>query len=111
MGAAPQRHFPLDRLRRPLERDYRCNAVDVRLSGGGASTRCYDLVFRHALDVDDSGDRLAFGSTTGSLWISENGGDSWATVSSNLPPIYAMRFEKEQVRTFSTSVTPSQTEN
>ncbi|QOJ17318.1 MAG: exo-alpha-sialidase [Phycisphaeraceae bacterium] len=55
----------------------------------------YDLVFRHALDVDESGQRLAFGSTTGSLWTSEDGGDSWQTVSTHLPPIYAVRFIKE----------------
>jgi hypothetical protein len=44
--------------------------------------------------VDETGERLAFGSTTGSLWISENGGDSWDAISSNLPPIHAVRFEK-----------------
>jgi len=54
----------------------------------------YDLVFRHALDVDETGSRLAFGSSTGSLWVSEDGGDAWRAVSSNLPPIYAVRFEK-----------------
>jgi hypothetical protein len=27
----------------------------------------YDLVYRHGLDVDSTGDRLAFGRTTGSL--------------------------------------------
>ena len=54
----------------------------------------YDLVFRHALDVDETGDRLAFGSTTGSLWLSENAGDAWQAISLNLPPIYAVRFEK-----------------
>jgi len=36
---------------------------------------------------------LAFGSTTGSLWVSENGGNSWQTVSLNLPPIHDVRFE------------------
>jgi len=55
----------------------------------------YDLVYRHGLDVDESGDRLAFGSTTGSVWISGDGGDSWQTVSSNLPPVYAVRFVKK----------------
>lgn len=65
------------------------------LTRGLPQQHAYDLVFRHALDVDESGDRLAFGSTTGSLWLSENGGDSWSTVSSNLPPIYAVRFEKQ----------------
>ena len=54
----------------------------------------YDLVYRHGLDVDESGDRLAFGSTTGSVWISEDSGDSWQNVSSNLPPVYAVRFAK-----------------
>jgi len=52
----------------------------------------YDLVFRHALDVDASGHRLAFGSTTGSLYISENGGDRWHCVSNHLPPIYQVLF-------------------
>jgi hypothetical protein len=64
------------------------------LTRGLPQEHAYDLVFRHALDVDETGERLAFGSTTGSLWISEDGGDSWGTVSSNLPPIYAVRFEK-----------------
>jgi hypothetical protein len=41
----------------------------------------YDLVYRHALDVDEAGERLAFGSTTGSVWVSEVAGDSWRTVS------------------------------
>jgi hypothetical protein len=64
------------------------------LTNGLPQAYAYDLVYRHALDVDESGERLAFGSTTGSLWLSENGGDSWQTLSSNLPPIYAVRFEK-----------------
>ena len=64
------------------------------LTRGLPQEHAYDLVYRHALDVDETGDRLAFGSTTGSLWISEDGGDSWQTLSSNLPPIHAVRFEK-----------------
>ncbi len=52
----------------------------------------YDLVFRHALDVDEAGDRLVFGSTTGSVWVSEDQGDSWSLVSANLPPVYCTRF-------------------
>ena len=52
----------------------------------------YDLVLRHALDVDGSGERLAFGSSTGSLWVSENAGDAWNTVSEHLPPIHAVAF-------------------
>jgi len=64
------------------------------LSAGLPQIHAYDLVYRHALDIDDTGDCLMFGSTTGSLWASANGGNSWETLSSNLPPIYAVRFEK-----------------
>jgi len=51
----------------------------------------YDLVYRHALDIGSNGDVLAFGSTTGSLWVSEDQGDSWQVVSEHLPPIYCVR--------------------
>jgi photosystem II stability/assembly factor-like uncharacterized protein len=64
------------------------------LKKGLPQKHAYDLVFRHALDIDDTGERLAFGSTTGSLWVSDDGGDSWQTISTHLPPIYAVRFEK-----------------
>jgi hypothetical protein len=49
-------------------------------------------VYRHALAVDETGDRLAFGSTTGNLWVSEDAGDSWAQVSVHLPPVNVVRF-------------------
>lgn len=52
----------------------------------------YDLVLRHAMDIDSSGDSLAFGSTTGNLWISDNGGQDWTCLSHHLPPIHAVRF-------------------
>jgi hypothetical protein len=66
------------------------------LTEGLPQSHAYDLVYRHALDVDASGKRLAFGSTTGSLWVTENAGDSWTCVSSHLPPIYAVRFAAER---------------
>ena len=62
------------------------------LTKGLPQDHAYDLTYRHALDVDDTGDRLAFGTTTGSLWVSENQGDSWETVSEHLPPVYCVRF-------------------
>jgi len=62
------------------------------LRKGLPQEHAYDLVWRHALDVDSSGDLLAFGSTTGSLWVSEDGGDHWETVSEHLPPIACVRF-------------------
>ncbi|MFL5320881.1 MAG: exo-alpha-sialidase [Myxococcaceae bacterium] len=52
----------------------------------------YDITLRHALDIDRTGNRLAFGSSTGGLWITENGGDGWAALSNHLPPIYSVRF-------------------
>jgi hypothetical protein len=52
----------------------------------------YDLIYRHAFDVDDTGDHLLMGSTTGNLWWSGNAGDSWTTLSTNLPPIASVRF-------------------
>jgi hypothetical protein len=52
----------------------------------------YDLVYRHGLAVDASGNTLAMGSTTGGLWISEDQGDSWRCLSAHLPPVYAVRF-------------------
>ncbi len=64
------------------------------LTKGLPQEHAYDLTFRHALDIDESGDRLAFGSTTGSLWVTEDGGDSWETVSTHLPPVYCVRFVK-----------------
>jgi hypothetical protein len=52
----------------------------------------YDLIYRHGLDVDQSGARLAMGSTTGALWTSDDGGERWELVNAHLPPIYAVRF-------------------
>jgi photosystem II stability/assembly factor-like uncharacterized protein len=52
----------------------------------------YDLIYRHGLEVDESGTRLAMGSTTGALWVSEDGGDRWRLLNAHLPPIYAVRF-------------------
>ncbi len=68
-----------------------CANFDV-LSNGLPQEHAYDIVFRHALDIDSTGDVLAIGSSTGSLWISENQGDSWIAVNTHLPPIYALRF-------------------
>lgn len=76
--------------------------VCARTSDGGRSfdilraglpqRHAYDITFRHGLDVAQDGRRLAFGSTTGSLWISEDQGNHWATASEHLPQIYAVRW-------------------
>ncbi len=62
------------------------------LRDGLPQEHAYDLVFRHALDVDTTGDRLAMGSTTGALWGTLNGGDSWTLLNGHLPPVYVVRF-------------------
>ena len=62
------------------------------LTKGLPQRHAYDLVWRHGLDVDASGEILAFGSTSGGLWISENGGDSWAMLDARLPPVMAVCF-------------------
>jgi photosystem II stability/assembly factor-like uncharacterized protein len=62
------------------------------LRGGLPQEHCYDLVYRHGLAVADDGRTLMMGSTTGSVWVSENGGETWQTISTSLPPVYAVVF-------------------
>ena len=50
----------------------------------------YDVVYRHALSAQ--GGRVAFGSTTGNLFISEDRGETFVPVAHHLPPIYSVRF-------------------
>jgi photosystem II stability/assembly factor-like uncharacterized protein len=52
----------------------------------------YDLVLRHALAIADDGDQLAFGSSTGNLWVTDDQGDHWHCLANYLPPIYAVRY-------------------
>lgn len=61
------------------------------LSKGLPDRHAYDIVFRHALDIDSTGELLAMGSSTGGLWVSEDGGESWDLISHTLPPIYTVR--------------------
>jgi photosystem II stability/assembly factor-like uncharacterized protein len=61
-----------------------------QLREGLPQENAYDVVYRHALA--NRGSTLAFGSTTGNLYVSDNRGDSWQTIANNLPPIYSVRF-------------------
>jgi len=45
---------------------------------------------RPSFDVDPTGRVLAFGSTTGSLWVSEDAGDSWRRVTAHPPPVHCV---------------------
>lgn len=63
------------------------------LHHGLPQQHCYDIVYRHGLDIDRTGKQLVMGSTTGSLWVSENSGEAWTCLSNHLPPIYCVRFQ------------------
>ena len=68
------------------------DSFDV-LTDGLPQHDAYDLVYRHGLDVDATGEQLLLGSTTGSLWYSGDGGDSFVEVSSQpaARPLGALR--------------------
>jgi len=66
----------------------------IQLRDGLPQRHAYDLVLRHALDIDGSGDWLAFGSTSGHLWLSGDQGERWQLTAGHLPPIYALRFAR-----------------
>lgn len=62
------------------------------LNEGLPTDLAYDLVYRHGMAVDETGDHVAFGSTTGGLWISDDGGDHWQAIPARLPPILAVSY-------------------
>jgi hypothetical protein len=64
------------------------------LGEGLPAAHAYDLVYRHGLDVDGTGDRLAMGSTTGNLWVSESAGARWTHAQGHLPPIHQLTFSR-----------------
>ena len=76
--------------------------VVARTTDGGESFQTFseglptaaanDLVLRHGREVDETGERLAMGSSTGGLWFGEDGGERWTLAPERLPPIYAVRF-------------------
>jgi len=55
---------------------------------GLPQSHCYDIVYRHALVAQ--GDDLLFGTTTGNLFHSHDGGESWSPVSHHFPMVYAL---------------------
>jgi hypothetical protein len=90
-GIKDERRIPVDGklvVARTRDGGRSCEVLDRGLPQADA----YDLVYRHGLAVDETGARLAMGSTTGHLWISEDSGDSWSFVAGHLPPIASVRF-------------------
>lgn len=64
----------------------------TELRAGLPQQHCYDLVYRHGLALDDDARTLLMGSTSGGVWLSADGGDHWQTVSTTMPPVYAVCF-------------------
>ncbi|MBI1369059.1 MAG: exo-alpha-sialidase [Planctomycetes bacterium] len=62
------------------------------LTTGLPQQHAYDIAYRHCLEVAPDGRTLAMGTTTGSLYLSDNAGESWQCVSNHLPPVHAVRF-------------------
>lgn len=60
------------------------------LTKGLPQENCYDIVYRHALAL--SGNALAFGTTTGNLFFSNDKGESWQVVNNYLPMVYSVQF-------------------
>lgn len=88
----------------PGQSDQRRTAIDgglmvLRTSDGGESwsqlrrglpqEHAYDVVYRHALAQREG--VVAFGSTTGNLYVSDDRGETFAAAAHNLPPIYSVR--------------------
>ena len=48
----------------------------------------FDIVFRHAMAND--GDTVLFGTTTGNLYMSNDAGESWESISNNLAMVYSL---------------------
>jgi hypothetical protein len=62
------------------------------LRNGLPQENCFDIVYRHALACH--ADHLAFGTTTGNFFISNDRGEHWQVVSNYLPMIYSVQFAK-----------------
>ena len=51
---------------------------------------CYDFAFRHGMDI--CGDELVMATASGSLYWSDDCGESWQTIAKDLQPVYSVRF-------------------
>ena len=57
---------------------------------GLPQAHCFDIVFRHSLAIHQN--EMVFGTTTGNLYFSENYGEDWICLSSNLARIEGVTF-------------------
>lgn len=78
---------------RMVVNETRDGGATFRTHGEGLpASDAWHLVYRHGLACADDGETLAMGSTTGGLWVSEDGGAHWHCLSRDLPPIAVVRF-------------------
>lgn len=92
-AVADQCRVPVDAAFAVLRTDDGGRSFRV-LRDGLPQSHCYDLVYRHCLDVGVDGRTLMLGSTTGALWASADGGERWQAISTSLPPITAVVLER-----------------
>ncbi|BBK29862.1 hypothetical protein EDC65_4888 [Stella humosa] len=90
-SAKDERRFPVDGKVVVARTQDGGRSFEV-LSQGLPQRHAYDLVWRHGLAVDPAGRQLAFGSTSGGLWISGDAGQSWDALDARLPPVAFVRF-------------------
>jgi len=90
-GVKDEKRFPVDGALVVTRTRDGGETFDV-LRDGLPQQHAYDIVYRHGLDIDADGETLAFGSTTGNLWLSDDRGEHWQQLSGSLPPIYCVRF-------------------
>lgn len=88
---ADQRRLPVHASLSVTRTRDSAHTFDV-LRKGLPQEHCYDLVYRHGLAVANDGKTLLMASTTGAVWISEDGGDSWQCPAPHMPPVYAVSF-------------------
>ena len=92
----------------PAESDEQRIAKDQRLvvcytNDGGVTWKqctdglpqndCFDLVFRHAFAKKD--ELMAFGTTNGNFFISQDEGMQWQEISHHLPPIHSVAIKND----------------
>ncbi len=61
-----------------------------QLRNGLPQQGCFDIVYRHALAT--SGDAVAFGTTTGNLFVSPDRGENWQVINNYLPMLHSVQF-------------------
>ena len=85
-----------DEFRLPVDGEFVVTRTDdsgesFTVCSEGLPRPAWDLVLRHCLAIDDNGECLVMGSSTGGLYDSTDGGNNWKCVTAHLPQIYAVK--------------------